>query len=1280
MWTLHGQSRNFDEGIAKCSTGKQITNAGESCNYEENIASCSTEKLEETKAEESCNFDEGIAIERLEKELTSCTTVYFLSMTSNIPLHIPLSFSNLHDVSLIGLNKTTIHCDGKGSLDFKNVTDLKVKNLTFSNCAKNFTMVVNYRGIKTYTLVSGLRLLNCTDVLFRNVKVKDSIGIGISVLSTRGNVTFRNCTFSHNGNENERGGSGLFIELSNYNNTFQDIANSSYSIDNCTFEGNIAYEIDMKSTPFGRGGAVRIYIRDVSVNNKITVNECNFYNNTASRWGGAFFASIHDTSANNCIHLNNTNFTKNSSPEGYGGAYYVGYICENMEKHCINNKYLLTSCEFLDNNALYGGGLTLTSTRMLDHAGLDAPNEIKHKNCKWANNSAHYGSALAILPDTWSLLSMGSFPFLLFEDCSLIENHIMKTEVSGMKLQSPYQQTGLGVGAIYCTLYDLHFSGKLVIEGNNGSAILGSSCSLSFSYRSSVYFYQNSGYMGGALYLLGYSTIYIQDNSVFRFINNTADTDGGAIYYKSSDIVEHAYSYNCFIALAGNATNRNISFYFSGNLAGTGNSAMGQGNSIYITSLLPCMREYNSSAKNNSFLDKIANFTFHNNQNEISTDVRTFKTKNNTLPEKIIPIIPGKYTKLNFEGLDDLFKIRNAVFLLTVANDGNSSIKPHYLYITKRTIRLFGSPGDEGTAMLSTMTDQKVVLSFRITIQPCPPGYTLYYIDNEKYGHCKCSSDTDTPYIGIESCEESTFQALRKRGFWFGYKKNKPLSDSNFLSGYCPKGFCTYSNNIYLPQTASREELNAAVCRSNRIGALCSQCKDNTSVYYHSPIFKCGHQDLCHLGWLFYIASDIVPVTILFLIIITFNIPLTSGSMNSFVFYAQSIRFFQVTAHDRIMIANPIKTFLKNNQMVYEMFNLQFFAREDFSFCLIKNANTLDLIVFQFTTILYSFFLVLLIIFLLQICNTRRIKLFFRCRVHTFRDSVVHGLSAFLVLCFAQCAKESMKLVTYGFIQGKKGKIIKTVVYDYGDLEFFSPAHLKYVIPALSVVIIIVVIPLAILLGYPLYNKCLAALKIEDAKCVLLLSKLVPVEKLKPFLDSFQGDFKDKYRFFSGLYFMYRILILINMSMNYIDYFFIVLEVQLILTLLVHGIVQPYRKQKNNTIDLLLFANMALINGISMHNFTNAHSPHGVDRHMLTDVLSIVQQILILIPLLGVVIYCGCRAMRFVAKKCSWWRSEETTPNDLLAYCELPSSRTEHEEEIAIVQSTPSVTYDTFEH
>ena len=101
--------------------------------------------------------------------------------------------------------------------------------------------------------------------------------------------------------------------------------------------------------------------------------------------------------------------------------------------------------------------------------------------------------------------------------------------------------------------------------------------------------------------------------------------------------------------------------------------------------------------------------------------------------------------------------------------------------------------------------------------------------------------------------------------------------------------------------------------------------------------------------------------------------------------------------------------------------------------------------------------------------------------------------------------------------------------------------------------------------------------------------------KLKPVLDSFQACFKDKLRFFAGLYFVYRVTVLAVYAFSKTAiHFYITVEVLLILMLGLHALAHPYEKKKHNIFDALVFINLALINAFTI--FAYVHRSHSGEK------------------------------------------------------------------------------------
>lgn len=187
---------------------------------------------------------------------------------------------------------------------------------------------------------------------------------------------------------------------------------------------------------------------------------------------------------------------------------------------------------------------------------------------------------------------------------------------------------------------------------------------------------------------------------------------------------------------------------------------------------------------------------------------------------------------------------------------------------------------------------------------------------------------------------------------------------------------------------------------------------------------------------------------------------------------------------------------------------------------------------------------------------------------------------------------------------------------------FFHGSHLKYAVPALIALIMMTILPPLLLLIYPLCYKVLALLKIQESSFTKLLCMAVPLEKFKPLFDSFQGEFHDNHRYFAGLYFIYRLFIItLWVVSSDLSEFYVILELLLLLMCILHGSVQPYKKNWHNRLDLYLFALMATINGITLYNYIGTINPHLYSHKQAIATLSTLQVLLAYSPLVFMIAY-----------------------------------------------------------
>ena len=440
----------------------------------------------------------------------------------------------------------------------------------------------------------------------------------------------------------------------------------------------------------------------------------------------------------------------------------------------------------------------------------------------------------------------------------------------------------------------------------------------------------------------------------------------------------------------------------------------------------------------------------------------------------------------------------------------------------------------------------------------------------------------------------------------------------------CPFGFCSYNSSddlmeeIRLP--SFREELEGGVCGVERSGVLCGKCNPGFVVHFHSPYFKCEKESIntCKFGWLLYILTEIVPATVLFIVILVFDISFTSGALNGFILFSQLFDTMLIDASGVITFPNHVQTVIQVSRFIYGFFNLDFFYLKSLSFCLWTEASALDIVALKYVTIGYSVFLIIFVVSFFKYCGARCLGKYYRASI--VRNSVIQGLSTFLVICYAQCIKVSFNLLYSGNLNLSKSVSVGKRVWYNGELEFLQIEHLPYALPALAVLLTIGIFPPIVLIFYPAVFRIMGCLRIRDScidKC------FPPYSALKPFLDAFQGCFKDNFRYFAGLYFIYRwIGIFLYAIVSVYSTFYVTLEIILIVILVSHALCQPYIKKWHNILDTLLLANLVLINRLTSLHYYNSQVLLGTQGRTY-----ILQVILIYLPLVYLVVYVVLQIM-----------------------------------------------------
>ena len=1099
-------------------------------------------------------------------------------------------------------------------LYFNSVHGISLSNVTFLNCGSVQTSTsLNVSDISkhiTYLFPTTLYLLNCSNVSFLKVTVRDGHGTGVAFFDTVGTVKIINCSFENNRIRTQHfpGGGGLYIEFTNCTPGLigncqhaDNIISSSYFIKNCYFINNNATLLSGDLTSYvsptghyhgmGRGGGVTMYINGNSRNHSIQVQKCRFHNNSAVH-GGGLYLQFRDKPSNNIVSIEKCTFENNKCFVYGGGGADTGYKIDTANSmFAINNTIKFSHCSFIGNSAKgHGGGLSLFTTKG-ESTNFSQTNNIHIEHCQWINNSAFVGSALDLTLEVFSRLGSGGLlPTPTMENCTFESNFNTNIHITTSRI---FNASENGLATVYISGYKVKFKSDMVFKHNKGTGLYLSFATVTLTRGTNMRFEGNCGKHGGGINMAAFSLILVHENCSFTFVNNTSLTKGGAILVQSIDYQhEDRFSHSCFMQYR--AEPESIQFYFDNNTAKTG-----------VGNILFAMSYYSCKYENSSLFDHIKQT---GDANDIAFPASNFALDSSNFNR----IVPGREFELNITASDEFGLKLDVVYNAFMRNSPETIvIDQAYTQVSNNTIKFHGN--SSASAEILALEAESTTLTFNISLSECPPGFL-----NDQ-GSCVCS---ESKYRRTIKCVGS--ESYITRGTWIGRCPGEKVCTSQ-----CPPGYCSYNDSkhelLKLPSTL--DELSDFVCDKHRSGVLCSECKSGTSVYYHSHYYRCRPNKYCKFGVLFYLMSEILPVSIVFIIVTVFNISIMSGGVNGFVLFAQIADSIDLTAQGSIVFPQTAKIFSYPYALIYRMFNLDFFALEELSFCLWESATALDMMVIKFVAITFALILVVITVLVMNSWKCKLYCTWFRPR--TLQAALTHGLTTLIVICFSQCTRVCCLILSHTVLS-YSGHPIHVVLYN-GSIHSFHWEHLKFAIPAVFFFITVVLIPLTWLLLYPLLFKLLEKCHLNESRLASLVSKLFPIG----LLDSFQGCFKDNCRWFAGIYFLYRLLPpFLRIGTNHSDnVFHALLSIQLVSMLALHSAFQPYKQRCHNRVDTFIFANLLILNLMTTYNYDSIPGDSPSERSYKGVVSA--QIVLMYLPLVYILCYCLKHMYTKIKSQCS---------------------------------------------
>ena len=466
----------------------------------------------------------------------------------------------------------------------------------------------------------------------------------------------------------------------------------------------------------------------------------------------------------------------------------------------------------------------------------------------------------------------------------------------------------------------------------------------------------------------------------------------------------------------------------------------------------------------------------------------------------------------------------------------------------------------------------------------CPPWFlsrAVASMDNGLPSHiCSCT-DKRQEIIRCDEFNQKSFLSLN----YCVTTDNKTI-----LAGPCPYHFASnHTIGFWSPLPKNTTDVNEHVCgHLNRDGLLCGQCKPGFGVSAYSLDLRCSQCSERSVGFLLFLLTSIILQTGFFLLVTIFRISVTRAELSTFVLFcqilvstgAELLGYQLLYSQEFYRVAGMYRaTFV-----FYGMWNLEFFSSILPAACISENLSTLQAISLRYLSAFYPLLLILLTYIFLKFYEydfkpvsviTRPIH---KCcvRLRSYYDlqfSLVHTFATFLLLSYTKVAYVSYSLLVPTQIYNASGTLITSRAWYFdASVTLFKGDHIPYGILAMAILIVYNILPVILLLVYPmkLFRKCLYKLKLNSVA-------------LNLFMDTFQGCYKDgtadtrDLRSFSCLYFLLRLFfILIRLLATYGWHWGVVMLLFASATIII-ATFKPYKRNVHNFIDIAMLGILMLI-------------------------------------------------------------------------------------------------------
>ena len=373
-----------------------------------------------------------------------------------------------------------------------------------------------------------------------------------------------------------------------------------------------------------------------------------------------------------------------------------------------------------------------------------------------------------------------------------------------------------------------------------------------------------------------------------------------------------------------------------------------------------------------------------------------------------------------------------------------------------------------------------------------------------------------------------------RNGYWIGvvpaYNNTKLYMASTAL-------LHRYSEIDTFPISQRYDRLDYNQCSHlHRTGPLCGECLKNYSTAVNTFDYNCVQ---CNrnttnfaLNVVAYLGLTYLPYLVIFVIIIYFDIRLMSGPLVGFILYAQLIGSGVIDL-TYFKSDNSLHKIRNAYQISYGIFNLNTFSQFMEPFCIRENLNALDVICLDYAVAAFPLLLIIIIRLLMPLKSFKVFKK--RRRIGDVSTTVtvnnmnkpterplIHAFVSFMFLSYTKFSLTSTKLFTTTDLFDQDGATPNITLVLYAGQYYFGQKDyvLPYGLLAITIFIFVAILLPLLLLGPLDFMNWLI-----DQPKFNFLNRYWPTLKINIFLDAFRGCYKTNGKYFTGIYFLFRLII-----------------------------------------------------------------------------------------------------------------------------------------------------------